>query len=342
MKKVLLFSAAILALSSCSNTDVLEEGNIQQTNAIGFQTLVNKESRAINKPADLKNFQVFGSYTMGTSTNRIVIFNEVPVTFADGKWGYNDTRYWVKGGVYRFFAYSDDNSALKTGSADFGSGTGILNINNYISDADHQSDLVFVQSDERIGQDKGLNTPVDLTFKHALSRIMVTFKSGFPAGYDIKISNLKVTGLWNKGDYKTADFSTPHVWTLNEESTSNVAPAISLDANIAKAKDGETAAVDVVSGFAYVIPAKYVNKQVAIEFNMDVTYNGTEILGRKMKANWAPFWEINKQYNYTVTLNGTAAGLDPIEFTVTTFDDWATGTPTLENIDLGVELTEGN
>ena len=42
MKKVLLFSAAILALSSCSNTDVLEEGNIQQTNAIGFQTLVNK------------------------------------------------------------------------------------------------------------------------------------------------------------------------------------------------------------------------------------------------------------------------------------------------------------
>lgn len=55
MKKVLLFSAAILALSSCSNTDVLEEGNIQQTNAIGFQTLVNKESRAIT----VDNFDQF-------------------------------------------------------------------------------------------------------------------------------------------------------------------------------------------------------------------------------------------------------------------------------------------
>lgn len=60
MKKVLLFSAAMLALSSCSNTDVLEEGNIQQTNAIGFQTLVNKESRALTNTS-FKKFWVYGT-----------------------------------------------------------------------------------------------------------------------------------------------------------------------------------------------------------------------------------------------------------------------------------------
>lgn len=341
MKKVLLLSAAVLAMTACSNTDVIEEGALQQTNAIGFQSMVNKGSRALDTEG-FNKFYVYGSYTpKNDETKTIVIFNGVEVTKGVDEWTYNESRYWVDGGVYRFYGYSNDNSPLteNEGSADFGSTTGILNINNYVANATHQKDLVFTKSESYTGKENG-NPTVSMQFSHALARIMVTFKSGFPKDYDMAISNVRVKGLYTVGSYKSESMTVDHAWIADTNSkieTENdaIKPPFT-DNSVAKAADGANDAVDVTSGFAYVIPCTYTDKQVSISFDMSVTHNGVLILGRKMQVNWAPKWESNKSYNYNLTVNGSAAGLEPIKFSAS-ISDWETGTPTVGNMDLGVE-----
>ncbi|WP_290393129.1 fimbrillin family protein, partial [uncultured Muribaculum sp.] len=135
MKKVLLFSAAMLALSSCSNTDVLEEGNIQQTNAIGFQTLVNKESRALTNTS-FKKFWVYGTYHKASQdANKVIVFDGVNVLKGNTEqgtstgWGYSGTRYWIDGAIYNFYAYSCYNEPLTTyGPANLDETSKALNI----------------------------------------------------------------------------------------------------------------------------------------------------------------------------------------------------------------------
>lgn len=338
MKKVLLLSAAVLAMTACSNTDVIEEGALQQTNAIGFQSMVNKGSRALDATS-FNNFYVFGSYVMPTSTSHISIFNGEAVSKSGDTWSYTNPRYWVKDGKYQFYAYSNDNSALVSGegTADFGT-TGILNINNYVADATHQKDLIFAKSTSYTGKETG-NDPVSLEFSHALARIMVTFKSNFPAGYNLKISDVKVNGLYTTGNYRSEDGEAAHAWTIANSSaptTGHVAPAWN-GTDVAKAAEGNVEAQDAKTAFAYVIPNNYGNQKiVSIEFDMHVTHGDVAILGRKMKVNWAPVWASNHQYNYNITINGNAAGLEPIEFTAN-IGDWVEGTPTVDNMDLGVD-----
>lgn len=170
MKKVLLFSAAILALSSCSNTDVLEEGNIQQTNAIGFQTLVNKESRAITVD-NFDQFLVYGSYKVAGSEVSMQLFNGVPVTKSGNSWTYTDTRYWIEGGTYTFSAYAVDDDALPSGANANFRDSKYLNITNFRCDESVQKDLVYARI-ASYGPALATGNPVQsLNFKHVLARI---------------------------------------------------------------------------------------------------------------------------------------------------------------------------
>lgn len=350
MKKVLLLSAAVLAMTACSNTDVIEEGALQQTNAIGFQSMVNKGSRALDAEG-FNKFYVYGSYTpQNDETKTIGIFNGVEVTKGVDEWTYNELRYWVAGGVYRFYGYSNDNKSLATdgseGTADFGSSTGILNINNYVADATHQNDLVFAKSDSYTGLESG-NPTVNMQFSHALARIMITFKSGFPAGYDMAISNVRVIGQYTVGSFSSVSMTEKHGWTIGENAPTatdpnGVKPPFTGNTTATAATPEGTPAVDVTSGFAYVIPNKYATNQVSICFDMVVTHNGVNILGRKMKVSWAPKWESNNSYNYNLTVNGSAAGLEPIKFSAS-ISDWEKGEPSTPNLEIGgVDYVEQN
>lgn len=345
MKKTnFILAIGVIAFTACTSTDVVEE-SLQQ-NAIGFTSHVNKSSRAINKADDLKQFQVFGSYKLTTSSNRIVNFNDVMVSRENSTapWSYSDPRYWLENASYMFYAYSNDNSALGTGegTASFENATGVLNIQNYVADGTHQKDLVFAKSTEITGQKTG-NNPVPFTFKHALARIQATFKSGFPAGYECEISEVKVTDAFTTGNFSSQSLSADNVWAISGTTTGTLTPVISTDKNICTPADGTDAAVDVVSGFSYVIPNDYtagIEGSVSFVFDINVKNSeGEKVLGRTLKATWKPKWEMNKTYNYNITINGSAAGLEKIEFTVTTVDDWDNGTPTLPDIDLGANFS---
>lgn len=352
MKKTnFMLAMGVIALTACTSTDVVEE-SLQQT-AIGFASHVNKPSRAIDKADELTQFQVFGSYKLGTQSNRIVNFNDVMVSRADAAtaWSYTDPRYWLENASYMFYAYSNDNSALGNGegTAAFSNATGVLSIENYIADATHQKDLVFAKSTEVTGKKTG-NSPVAFTFKHALARIHATFKSGFPEGYECKISDFKVVDAYTHGDFSSESLSADNVWKVKGETTGKIDLSVTSGKDVCTSKTATAEAVDVVSGYVYVIPNDYTNEDenqigkhgsVSFTFRIDVTNpNGDPVLGRSLKATWTPKWEMNKSYNYNITINGSAAGLEKIEFTVTTVDGWEEGTPTLEDINLGANFSE--
>lgn len=346
MKKTnFILALGVITLTACTSTDVVEE-SLQQ-NAIGFASHVNKSSRGIDAATDLTKFQVFGSYKMPESSSRVVNFDDVMVSRDNSdatKWTYTDPRYWLENASYVFYAYSNENSALGTGegTANFDNATGVLNIQNYVADGTHQKDLVFAKSSEINGQKTG-NTPVPFTFKHALARIQATFISGFPVGYSCEISELKVTSAFTTGNFSAQGLAQDNAWTVSSETTGSLTPVIADDKKTCTVANGGTAAVNVQSGYAYVIPNDYTNgKQgaVSFEFKIDVKNSvGDPVLGRKLKATWNPKWEMGKTYNYNITINGSAAGLEPIEFTVTTVDGWDEGQPTLPEMNLGANFS---
>lgn len=123
MKKVIfMLAAGAIALSSCSETEVIEQG--VQTNAIGFTNHVSKGSRAITD-ADFDHFIVYGSYTMPGSDKPVDIFSGgQDVNKVEGKWTYSPTRNWIVGATYTFAAYAVDKDAALPGRANYGADPG--------------------------------------------------------------------------------------------------------------------------------------------------------------------------------------------------------------------------
>lgn len=318
MKKGLLTLAAIgaLSLAACSETEVVQEG--VQSNAIGFTNHVAKGSRAIDNTT-FSQFYVYGSYKMPSSDKNIQVFNGTEVTKAGTDWTYSPTRNWIKDAVYTFAAYSAD--AALPGNANYGSDA-FLNLANLVIDgADgHQVDIVYAKSSSYVGKDTG-NPTVALEFKHILSRLDFTFQSALPEGFTAEISNASLVSVRNTGRYNGDDLS----WDMVDRTVAvNDVPAISLNIT-----DGNlTAEKNVTTGHAYVIPFEYTVKNVGITFKIAIkdSENQTVVASRTVSAYWAPKWVQNNTYSYKVTINGTAAGLEPIEFTGSVAD-WVTGTP---------------
>lgn len=78
-------------------------------------------------------------------------------------------------------------------------------------------------------------------------------------------------------------------------------------------------------------------KNVGIKFNIVITdINGTKITDKEVSAYWAPQWAQNNTYTYKITINGSAAGLEPIEFTGSAAD-WDLGTPSVPEVNIDPE-----
>ena len=203
-----LFGAALaLSLGACSSSESQEPATPQE--AIGFSTHVWKNSRTLSND-NFKNFYVFGTYKLPTQTSPITVFNDVAVTKqADGTWTYSNERYWNPDGMYDFYAYSCENSRMVqgvSGSVDL-DGTEIDLADFTISDGHYKHDLVFAKATGVTREHKEGVTPapVAFEFRHILTRLMFTFKSDFPSGYKVNVSNLKITHFRDQGTFCGAD-----------------------------------------------------------------------------------------------------------------------------------------
>lgn len=336
MKKVIfMLAAGALALSSCSETEVIEQGT--QSSAIGFTNHVGKGTRAITTD-NFDHFVVYGSYTMPGSDKPVDIFSggQEVTKEANGTWTYSPVRNWIPTATYTFAAYAVDKGTTLPGQANYGAkvdGTDyFLNLADLVIDgADgHQLDIVYARPDKSyVGKETG-NEVVALQFKHILSRLDFTFQSALPEGFNAVISNARLVSVRNTGLYNGEKLA----WE-NVDRTGAVDAIEPIKLNIT---DGElTGKKDVTTGYAYVIPFEYTVKNVGIKFNIVITdINGTKITDKEVSAYWAPQWAQNNTYTYKITINGSAAGLEPIEFTGSAAD-WALGTPSVPEFNIDPE-----
>lgn len=362
MKKFfMMLGLGVLSLTSCTSSEVVDE---PQSNAIGFENVLNKHSRKSALDSDnFGHFYVFGYYVKddnGTSLDPVPVFFNTAVTKKgvdpDITWEYDDTRYWNPNCTYNFYAYSCGDHEL---SETFGQYTFPCEVNpgdnqnaldvrglkieNYVCNANHQHDLVASSVEQTGLSATSENANVRFSFRHALCKVSAEFVNEFPTGYEIKVSNVKIVHFQDKGtlnvrelngnpQYKqNADGSieVDHlIWSNPGYTSSNVnEPTIELKNKM----DKETGKALNSTESVLMLPVVYDNPNVRLTFDIEVLYNGQVELSRSLQGRWKPVWEPGRSYLYKVHLTGENAKLQPIVFEttqdVTENENWEGNTP---------------
>ena len=203
MKKFLFLGIAATAmLASCTNDEMVE---MNPQNAIGFETFVDKSTRATDVTKDnLDKFKVW-AYQENTT-----ILNGEQVTKSGDDWGYTNTQYWVANQEYNFHAIApvtctNDDSYTYNGtsaapSIEFTNGAG-------------QTDLIYAGVFDKEYTDVSEADKVAFTFKHLLSRVRFNFTESFANDQiTVAVNDLKITGATSEGTYNGSEWffeSTP-------------------------------------------------------------------------------------------------------------------------------------
>lgn len=263
MKKILIFAALAAGMASCTSEEPVQ---VSDSYAIGFSTYVGKATRAgdVNTES-LTSFAVYG----GTEKTE---FNGTEVTKQNGAWTYSPVQYWEKDAKYKFAAVAP---AVSGASYDFASNK--LTVANY-SPAD--DDLIVASTNEITGKEAD-NSAVALNFKHALSKVQLTFNGG-----DLtKLSNVKLTSVVNKGNLGASyNNGVDPAWEL-AEGTGDYAYTIDSEAG---------------NGVKYLLPQTL--DAAAVTYTYDEKDHTILIKTADVAA-----WEMGKAYNYNISLDAGAA-----------------------------------
>lgn len=329
-KSIYLLGMAVAALSSCSQSDVVE---MPENTAIKFNSFVNNNTRGavteIGSKDALTDFYIYGYHSSTTP-----VFENIKVTNGNPV----KTAYWLAGKNYNFAAYANGNDGI-LGGVTFTPASNQLQFATYTPD--NTKDLVAAISSQISGDDQiSVNNPVGLSFKHMLSQVKFTFTSTDSPAYTMKISDIKIsnavktatgtlTGIGNaatvawsngtgegeaKGEY---DFGTLN--DIAEEGTHATSCLVIP-------QDNENLEVTFTATFfdassSETEPIKKGN------FKASLAYTKGEVTDTE-DNKWTPGY----RYNYTATIN--ADKIDPslenqkITFKVEAVDTWKDGNET--------------
>ena len=306
-KQFLTVAVAALALAGCSKSETVE---VAGNRAIGFESFVNNNTRAVTEVTQLTDFYVFGMY--GSTDNDIVFNNELNTK----------TAYWVASKTYEFGAYYNVD---KYEGASFDYTTKTLKFANYTPN--NGKDLIVATASRTTNTDVTSEDKVQLSFKHMLSQVKFTFNTSAADAYTIKISDLKFSAKQTEtGTYNGTNIT----WT---NSGANGEYKYQEIADIAVEENGYTG-----NDVNFVIPQNNTN---TIEVSFTATLNGPGLTeksspftanlgysanGKGTDNTWTPGY----RYNYIVTINpedidGT---LKKIEFEVQQIEGWADASET--------------
>lgn len=212
MKKIFLIGLTAAAMmASCSNDETVE---MAQQKAISFSNaFVNNGTRSIVDPSftteNLTDFAVYGFTQKGQ------IFNGEKVSkggTASTGWSYDNVQYWVPGNTYTFGAIAPHRAAnvsdvkLPEGATKVEMKVAFTN-----TDAD-QVDLLHAAPTQIAGTavTQTYTEPVSMTFNHQLSKVKFSFENAVGAGYNVKVSNVKITDAYKEGTLTVA--ATGNTW----------------------------------------------------------------------------------------------------------------------------------
>lgn len=318
-----------MTLASCSNDEVIS--SVEKSQAISFDAMANKTSRAEVTTNGINRFRVFGcAMDNNTTDNHVVVFNDVTVSRPDGStadnWTYDNTQYWAPNKDYYFVALSTNvmNPAWSfTAPTTHPGGLTVDNFLGYgsvsmdLSQVNAENDLVYSYASRATDAEITNSTKVPFTFHHMLSRLGLKFTNAITTtGYNIKITNVKIAGVTKSGEVNLGVDPSTLAWNPSAETIEITATVPNNAAGVAK--DGS-----ITSGYKFIIPSE---QTFNISFDVEVLLNGVTYSQRSLSGTIAA-----KQYkpgcsymlNASITIENIAPeGAKPIEFTVTAVDGW--------------------
>lgn len=306
IRDLLICTLAAMAMVSCTSSDVIDDVLQSEANRIGFETNVSKNSRALSN-TNFTRFFVYGSYSLSTQPQPVNVFTGDVVTKGANGWTYSGDRFWVPDATYDFYAYSCENQQMNpnlSGQAAFSDR--VLQLNGFTANAQHQHDLLFASATGQKRASDGSSTSVAFKFTHLLTRIIFTFKSSYPAGYTVIVSNPRLVNFCDRADFDGKSME----WENVERTSDEIEMDLSLSAPTA-----DITASTATTAPIYMIPYAYKRANVTLEFDVQVKKDGKDVLGRTISATWRPAWAPGHSLNNVITITGGHTGLDPIRFT---------------------------
>lgn len=326
MKKIFLIGLTAAAMmASCSNDETVE---MAQQKAIGFSNaFVNNGTRSIVDPSftteNLTDFAVYGFTQKGQ------IFNGDKVSkggTASTGWSYDNVQYWVPGNTYTFGAIAPYSVAGHVSDVTLPESATKVEMKVAFTNTDaDQVDLLHAAPTQITGVTASYTAPVSMTFNHQLSKVKFSFQNYVGEGYNVKVSNVKITDAYKEGTLTVA--AAGNTWSNQTDKTLElnfgnvVADASSTEASfIANAatleSHNEKLMIPMGSSAIY-----------TVTFTAEL-YKGGVLLGtynHRVEIKNVEF-KLGYCYDFKASLthkNITAEDeLNPIEFAVTKVEDW--------------------
>lgn len=319
-KSLFVLGVAAAVLTGCSQSEVTD---IAESSAIKFSKAFVGNPTKSATVVDNDNIQSFYVYAY---KNEDALLTNENVYLQNGLWAYDNIKIWDDAATYSFAAYSNGGTAKGVGSLEsvsYDKGAGTLKISSYTAGGD--DDLLASISTETLAE---ANTPVAFTFKHVLSMVKFTVKSGLGNDKELVINNLTVEAgkIQNNGDLTYSTTATN--WELVQSGQTYASlSAADLNATTETPAEAEFTVLpqEVSGGFTVTIEATITPEG---ESAINKTFTAT------IPADNAK-WKVGNRYNYIATINATDMNI--IEFDAPKVDDWNNILPGTD-----VDVTEQN
>lgn len=335
----LLAAAALAALfaGSCAKTLGPEDDGwapLGGDRPVQFRSNITAPSTKAGLPAG-STFGVFAYYTKTTkwtsargNTVPNFMYNE-DVTFDGTTYTYDPIKYWPntpneKVSFWAYYPYSAGVVLYKSNST-----TAFTNATKNLPDirftvTDGLTDFMV----SNVASDKtkpSINTPVELTFNHALSRISFYVKkvdNAVPEKYTVKLKTIRIDGIYLTATHKNSGTAGWANWTGPRGSIASFVPADAsgyLTLSTSYPADGSPQVVSMVlpQDLSYEYAMLHVEYTIDFEGLLNTRTMVTNIPLHTVFSGVTTQWEKGKEYRVNISITPD----DPIEFSVT-WSNW--------------------
>lgn len=309
--------AAVVTASGCSDNSADRETD--DVGAVRFG-MTSVSSRGVTGDAELQakgsSFCVWGTFSKSGSAP-VQVFESTKVTSdGNGEWSYDDTQYWFPSFTYDFRAIHPADFPQDMGITISGTGRQ-LNVTGF--DAASDIDLLAAASPSINCDNPGSMAPVNLEFRHLLTRVVFTGRSDeqfLGSGRRIVVDRAVLYGMHTRGNWNSEPFTDirPGIWTAAGDRTTAENSRHSVR-GIELATDGTDLFTDCPMFF---IPQNLsgVTLEITYHYNYSdseqpLTFTSSVDLGSVSEK-----WESGKSYRYPFTIS------DHIFFETPTVEAW--------------------
>ena len=329
MKKIFLIGLAATAmLASCSNDETVE---MAQSKAIGFSNaFVNNGTRSIVDPSftttSLEDFAVYGFTRAGQIFKGDKVYKES--LESTPQWSYDVLQYWIPDNTYTFGAIAPYSVATNVFDVALPENATKVEMKVAFTNTDaDQVDLLHAAPTQIAGTEvtETYATPVSMTFDHQLSKVKFSFENAVGEGYNVKVSNVRITDAYTKGTLTVT--ASGNIWSAQADNnlTLNFGNVVANDATADEAAVIANATTSESYNEKLMIPMA-ATATYTVTFTAEL-YHGDVLLGsydHEVTIKNVEF-KLGYCYDFKATLtssNITDKPLNPIKFEVDNITDW--------------------